>query len=147
MKIRIPADRLRIAALSALPMGGALLGGWLDERHHLGFTTWRTACRAAGLRIPTLIDFTLQLLPTAVLGLLLAGVAVLLAGAVARRRDPGLYLAAHAGCALSLPVGLVLCALLPPAVMLAADVALATLAALLLLALLRTPSRANGAHP
>jgi hypothetical protein len=133
---------LRLAALSSLPMLGAATGAAFDERLRVGFTTWRTACRGIGLRIPTLVDFTLQLLPLAVIGLLLGGLLVLAAGAMSRERDARVCIAAHAGCALSLPVMLVLCALLPPALMLVADALLAALAGAAMLALLRSPSRA-----
>src|SRR5690348_8750957 len=137
----------RMAMLTPIPMVGAAIGGWLDERHHLGFTTWRSACRAAGLRVSTLIEFTLQLMPMAVIGLLAGGLAVLLAGALLRDRLASASLAAHAGCAVSLPVALILCAFLPPMLMMAADVVLAMLAAVVMLALMRTPSRATRAHP
>jgi len=128
-------------------MVGAAIGAALDERHHLGFTTWRTACRTAGLHISTLVDFTFQLLPLAVIGLLLGGLVVLAAGALARDHSARLCAAAHAGCAVTLPLALILCAFLPPALMLAIDAVLATLAAMVLLFLLRTPSRAGRAHP
>jgi hypothetical protein len=125
----------RLVVCSAVPMLGALAGGWLDERHHLGFTTWRSACRAAGLRLSTLIDFTLQLLPGAICGLL-AGGALLIALGIARRHtsDAASCFAGHAGCMLTLPAGLFLCAsALPLPVMLLADTAIALLAAMLLI--------------
>lgn len=138
----------RLLMLSALPMMGALAGGWLDQRHHLGFTTWRAACRSSGLRFSSLIEFTLQLLPMALAGLLLGGLAVLAWGLVSRRRDAGICVAAHAGCALTLPVGLLLCAsALPLPVMLLADVMIAALAAMLLIPLVRTGSQRAPAHP
>ncbi len=140
--------RIAEAALFAsLPMAGATIGASLDERFHLGFTTWRSACRTAGLQLTTLVDFTLQLLPMAVIGLLLGGLAVLVTGALLRGRFIRTGLAAHAGCAVSMPVVLILCAFLPPMLMLAADAVLGTVAALVLMKLLRTPSRAAGAHP
>lgn len=128
-------------------MLGAAMGAVLDERHHLGFTTWRTACRGVGVRISTLVDFTLQLLPMAVVGLLLGGLVVLATGALMRDRHARLCVAAHAGCAVTLPVALILCAFLPPALMLAIDAALATAAAVVMLMWSRTPSRVHGAHP
>jgi hypothetical protein len=134
--------------LSALPMVGAVVGGWVDQIHHLGFTTWRAACRTSGLRFASLVDFTLQLLPTAIIGLLLGGLAVLAWAALARDRDSGLYFAAHAGCALTLPLALLLCAsALPLPVMLLADLLVALLAAMLLWPLLRPASRSAPAHP
>lgn len=142
----------RLVVSSAVPMLGALAGGWLDERHHLGFTTWRSACRAAGLRLSTLIDFTFQLLPGAICGLL-AGGALLLALGIARRHTSAAAscFAGHAGCMLTLPAGLFLCAsALPLPLMLLADAGIALLAAALLMRLTgvsvslrtRAPSRA-----
>jgi hypothetical protein len=136
-----------MALLTPVPMLGAAIGGLLDERNHLGFTTWRSACRSAGLRFSTLIEFTLQLLPSAVIGLLAGGIIVLVAGALFRDRFASVSLAAHAGCAVSIPVALILCAFLPPMLMLAADAVLAVLAASVMLALLGSPSRTTRAHP
>lgn len=128
-------------------MLGATVGAVLDERHHQGFTIWRAACRGAGLRISTLVEFTFQLLPTAVIGLLLGGLMVLATGALMRERHARLCIAAHAGCAVTLPLALILCAFLPPVLMLIIDGVLAALAAGLWLMLMRTPSRADRAHP
>ncbi len=143
--------RLRTSLLlvvSAMPMLGAVAGAWLDQRHHLGFSTWRTACRTAGLRFSSLLDFTVQLLPSALAGLLLGGLVVLAWGVISRDRHGGLCLAAHAGCALTLPLGLLLCAsTLPVPVMLLADFMIAALAAMLLLPLLRRTSHPATAHP
>lgn len=93
----------------------AVAGAWLDERTHLGFTTWRSACRAAGFAPRSLAIFTLELLPTALTGALAGGLVVLLAGALARRGDcPASALAAHGGCLLGMAVGLALCVLALP---------------------------------
>ncbi len=128
-------------------MLGAVAGGWVDQVHHLGFTTWRAACRTSGLRFASLVDFTVQLLPTAILGLLLGGLALLAWGSFARDRNPGPYLAAHAGCALTLPLALLLCAsALPLPVMLLADLTIAVLAAMLLWPLLSVTLRIKGAR-
>lgn len=140
----------RLALLAALPMLGALAGGWLDQRHHLGFTTWRSACRAAGLRLSSLVEFTWQLLPSALVGLLLGGLVVLGLGALATRhgRPADDCLAAHVGCALTLPAGLWICAsAVPLPLMLLADVAAAAVLALLLAPWLRRGSRRRFAHP
>jgi hypothetical protein len=132
------------------PMLGASAGAWLDERWHLGFTTWRSACRASGLRLATLVDFTLQLLPLAVLGLLLGGLLVVLAGMCLRHR-PGHVrrcLAAHAGCALSLPIALLLCATtLPLPLMMLADLAITAFIVAGLLWLLRPAPHDAVMHP
>jgi hypothetical protein len=131
-------------------MIGAVLGGVLDEKHHLGFTQWQASCRASGLRIATLFDFTWQLLPLALAGLLLGGLGVLAWGIVTRgrQRGGGECLAAHAGCALTLPLALLLCAMpLPLPLMMLVDVTLATLAALLLSAVLRRGSPPPALHP
>ena len=68
-------------------MLGALAGGLLDERLRLGFTTWRAVCADTDLRLATLAGFTLQLLPLAVIGLLLGGVAMLAWALVRRDAD------------------------------------------------------------
>jgi len=118
-----------ILRLAWLPMGLATLGAWLDESRALGFTLWRGACRASGISLPSVAIFTLELLPTAVIGALLGGVLVLAAGF----RRPGAApraLAAHAGCVAAMPVGLLLCASAWPWPMtLAAELALSALVA------------------
>jgi hypothetical protein len=139
-----------LPALAALPMLGAALGAWLDERRLLGFSTWRSACRAAGLDFSSLLSFTWQLLPLTLAGLLSGGAVVLAIAIVLRGEvnDARLCLAAHAGCALALPVMLLLCAsTLPWVWMLIADVVITTAAAWLLLGLMRTVSQPRPAHP
>jgi hypothetical protein len=134
--------------LAALPMLAAIAGVFLDERRALGFTTWRAACRATGLALPTLVDFTLQLLPMAVTGLLLGGLIVLAAGIRSRATHARHCLAAHAGCALTLPLALLLCAgTLPLPLMLLTDFLITALAALILLRLAGPASRVGAAHP
>ncbi len=121
-----------MVALAMLPMLGALAGALVDERVHSGVTVWRSACRASGLALRSVMVFTLELLPCAVIGALAGGLAVL-AFAV-RAADPVLArhaLATHAGCVLAMPVGLMLCALaLPLPAMLFAETMLAGLLAL-----------------
>src|SRR4029453_14165582 len=70
----------RLAGFAAIVPVFALAGGWMDERRHLGFRTWRSACRAAGLSWPSLFTFTLELLPMAVLGALLGGAVLQVVG-------------------------------------------------------------------
>jgi hypothetical protein len=118
--------------LALLPMASALAGAFIDERLRLGVTVWRSACRSSGLAPASVIAFTFELLPCAVTGALLGGLAVLAfamrAGSVASMRRS---LAAHLGCAVTMPVGVLLCAIaLPLPLMLAADVVLAGSAAL-----------------
>jgi hypothetical protein len=116
-----------VLLLAWLPMGLATLGAWLDERRALGFTIWRGACRASGISLASIATFTLELLPTAVIGALLGGVLVLALGQRAGARDA---LAAHAGCVLAMPAGLLLCASAWPwPLTLAAEAALAALVA------------------
>jgi hypothetical protein len=97
-------------------MAFGVAGAWLDERSHLGFTTWQSACRAAGFAPRSLVVFTLELLPMAVIGALAGGLIVQLAGALSRGTRCGAQgaLAAHAGCALGMMAGLALCALATP---------------------------------
>lgn len=136
--------------LASIPGIGAFAGGWVDERAHLGFTNWRSACRASGLSLRSLIQFTQELLPTAIVGVLLGGLLLVSLGFLLRVRPDfaRACTAAHLGCALAMPVGMILCALsLPVGAMLAADVALAAGAAALLL---RTSARRVNrvaAHP
>jgi hypothetical protein len=116
--------------LAWLPMALAALGAGLDERRALGFTIWRGACRASGVSLSSLATFTLELLPTAVVGVLLGGVLVLAAGSRARAGAARGALAAHAGCVLAMPVGLLLCASAWPwPLTLTAEAALAALIA------------------
>jgi len=122
---------MRIVLLLAwLPMGFATLGGWLDERRALGFTIWRGACRASGFSPTSLVRFTFELLPDAVIGALLGSLLVLVAALPARVALRGGALAAHAGCTVAMPVGLWLCASAWPwPLMLAAEAMLAAFAA------------------
>ena len=120
-----------ILLLAWLPTGLAAFGAWLDEWRALGFTIWRGACRASGFSLSSIARFTLELLPTAVIGALLGGLLVLAVAAGnpgARARGS---LAAHAGCAIAMPIGLVLCATAWPwPLTLAAELAIASLATL-----------------
>ena len=75
-----PAVAPRGGCSALLPMTLALAGACIDERAHLGFSNWRSACRAAGLPLSSLLSFTLELLPTAVLGALVGGIAVQISG-------------------------------------------------------------------
>lgn len=119
-----------ILMLACVPTGFAALGAWLDERRALGFTVWRSACRAAGLSPASIATFTLELVPTAVIGVLLGGLIVLLAGFSRRPASARGAFAAHAGCVIAMPAGLLLCASASPwPLMLVADAGLAALVA------------------
>lgn len=123
---------LRLAGFAAMSPACAVVGGIIDERAHLGFTNWRSACRASGIAPASLLHFTLELLPTAVIGALFGGLLVQ-ALAFAIRNRPRLAdtcLSAHFGCAIAMPLGLVLCALaLPVPLMLTMELAIAVTAA------------------
>jgi hypothetical protein len=139
----------RRAWLVVLPSLGGLLGVLVDEQRHLGFTNWRAACRAAGPSLRSLIVFTRELLPSAIVGMLGGALIVVLIGAAARRIDAarGCF-AAHLGCFAAMPLMLFVCAFAPsPAVMLVADVALAALFATLFLRLTTGRQRTSPAHP
>jgi hypothetical protein len=140
-----------LAALAAISPACAVVGGMIDERVHLGFTNWRAACRASGIRFSSLIHFTLELLPNAVIGALLGAllVQVLAFSMRASARNAVQCLAAHLGCAIAMPIGLLLCALaLPIPTMLAAEIMLAVAAASVLQVLLaRRSLTPNAAHP
>lgn len=144
MSERIAIIRGRIAALAVLPTLAAVAGGAVDEHRLAGFSAWRSACRAAGFSLPSVLSFTWQLLPNAILGALTGGLVVLVAGFLLRHR-PGATRdcsAAHLGCLLAMPPGLAICSLaLPAAVTLFAEMALALVLALLLLRLARPRPR------
>jgi hypothetical protein len=117
------------AALALLPMAFAIAGALVDERTHLGYTMWRAACRASGVTLGSLLVFTAELLPAAVVGALLGGIALQIAGAALWHRTDGARttLAAHAGCALGMAGGLLICVLVPSLpLMLAAETLLAS---------------------
>jgi hypothetical protein len=139
--------RWRVALLSALPAAGAALGAALDESTTLGVSTWRSACRAGGVSFVSVIQFTWQLLPLAITGALLGGLAVLALGLRWRRHTRATEcLAAHAGCMIAMPLAMLACALaMPLALMPVVDALMGALAALLFLKLLRP--RAAAAHP
>jgi len=127
-----PAHLARLLALAVLPLAGAVAGALIDERHHLGFTNWSSACRTAGFAFGSVVTFSFELLPTAIVGLLAGGLALQALGFALRNRAPhaDLCLAAHAGCALTMPIGSSLCALsLPLPAMLVTDAMLALVAA------------------
>jgi hypothetical protein len=132
----------RLAGLGAVSPACAVVGGMVDERTHLGFTNWRSACRASGLSIESLTFFTFELLPTAIIGAL-AGLLLVLVSAIRSRHRQDYAetcLAAHAGCAIAMPVGLTLCAMaMPIPLMLMAEVALGVAAAYFL----QTPGPRN----
>jgi hypothetical protein len=102
---------VQTASLALLPMASGALGAVADERLHLGFSNWRSACRAGGLTLESLVIFTLDLLPLALVGMLLGAVAMQFMSAVFwfRRGGPRMALAAHGGCALGMTSGLLLC--------------------------------------
>lgn len=136
--------------LATIPSLGAIVGGWLDERAHLGFTNWRSACRASGLSVSSLIHFTLELLPLAVAGVLAGGLLLLCTGFLLRARHDvaRACTAAHLGCALAMPLSLLVCATtLPIAGMLAIDAVLAAVVATLALRLFPRSVKRVAAHP
>jgi hypothetical protein len=128
-------------ALALLPMAFSLAGVAIDEHQHLGYSTWLSACRAAGPSLASVARFTLELLPSAVIGMLAGGLVLLLI-AVGKRRDrcaTRAAWAAHSSCAMATVVGLLLCALaLPVPLMLATEALLTAAAAVWLLRRSRT---------
>jgi hypothetical protein len=114
--MRMNARFGRLACLAAISPACAVLGGFIDERSHFGFTNWRSACRTAGISPLSLLHFTLELLPMAVIGSLLGGMVVLMQAFTTRDRPlaADTCLAAHLGCVVAMPLGLVLCALAMP---------------------------------
>ena len=141
---------LRLALLSLLPSLGATGGAAVDEYQYQGFSTWRSACRAGEVSLGSLISFTRQLLPNAIIGLLLGGLAVQGLGFVLRERGnrSAECVAAHVGCLLAMPVGLLICAQSMPAMAMPfADALLAMAAALLVLPLLTGRGKPRRLHP
>jgi hypothetical protein len=106
----------RLGALAAISPASAMLGGLIDERLRQGFTSWLGACRASGYSLRSVVDFTLQLLPNAIIGALIGTLLVLFLAFSARHRTGSIHecLAAHAGCVIAMPAGLLLCALALP---------------------------------
>jgi hypothetical protein len=139
------------AALALLPMAGALVGVAVDEWRHLGFSNWLSACRSAALSPASLVVFTFELLPSAIVGFLLAALAVQITGMLMRRVEcvAEATLAAHSGCLFGMAAGLLLCTLVPPLPwMLAAEALLAALAAAFLFGRLQKPvPRAASVNP
>lgn len=115
-------------ALALLPMALSLAGVAIDERSHQGYSTWLSACRAAGASLPSVARFTLELLPSAVIGMLAGGLVLLLIAVVNRRDSCATRAAwaAHSSCAMATVVGLLLCALALPAPLMLATEALLT---------------------
>src|ERR1044072_2139489 len=110
-----PRHEWRAAALALVPMALALVGLYLDERAHFGYSNWRSACRGAGFDVAALVTFTIDLMPRAALGALL-GVMLVQALGAALWREGGAaraICAAHAGCASGMSAMLLLCAWLP----------------------------------
>ena len=127
-------------ALALLPMAFALAGVAIDEHQHLGYSTWLSACRAAGPSLSSVARFTLELLPNAVIGMLAGGIVLLLIAAWQRRSSCATRaaIAAHSSCVMATAVGLLLCALaLPIPLMLATESLLAASAAVWLFRLIR----------
>jgi hypothetical protein len=140
---------LRRAWPVILPSLGGLAGALIDERRNLGFTNWRAACRAAGPSLQSLLVFTRELLPSAVVGVLAGAFCIVLVAIVARGTEAarGCF-AAHLGCFAAMPLMLAVCVLVPSAAaMLVADVVLGALAAMLVLRVLARRPRAPAAHP
>jgi hypothetical protein len=123
-------------------MASGVLGTLIDEQRALGFTVWRAACRTAGFSPGSIATFTLDLLPNGVLGALLGALIVLMGGLGATRAQAGGALAAHSGCLLAMPAGVMLCATgWPLPLTLAAELALTIAVTLLVWNLLRPRCR------
>jgi hypothetical protein len=124
-----------LTILAAIVPWFAAVGAMLDEAHHSGFTNWQSACRGTGISFGSLLHFTWELLPFAIAGALAGGLILQLLAFRLRRepRHAANCVAAHLGCVLTMPAGLVLCSLAwPVPAMLLADIALGAGGALLL---------------
>jgi hypothetical protein len=131
--------QLHAVVLGTIPMALGVAGAVFDELTRLGFSTWRTACREAGATLVSLVNFTIQLMPTAVAGVLAGGLLVLIAGAIRHdRHGRSAALAAHGGCVAGIAAGLPLCVLpLPLPLVLGVETLLTAAGALILSALLQ----------
>ena len=131
---------LAVVGITLVPMAGTLLGAVIDERTHLGYSTWLSACREAGFSLASVLRFTYELLPGAIIGLLLGALAIQAVGLCLRHRGETarLCLAAHGGCVLGMAGGMLLCTLMVPGPwMLGVDALLAIGGATVLLRLTR----------
>ena len=140
-------SKARVTLLALLPASFAAAGAVVDESRALGVTTWRTACRTAGLSLQSVAAFTWQLLPNMIVGALLGAFLLLAFGWFSRHRAQGARecAAAHLGCFLAMPLALLGCALaLPLTMMPLVDLTLSATVAMLLLRVLR---RDPSAHP
>lgn len=110
--MRLPRE-WRAGALAVVPMAGAVVGACIDERLHYGYSNWVSVCRASGFRFASLVSFTLDLLPMALVGMLAGGLILQFVGATLwfRRGGARLALAAHAGCGIGMLASLALCTL------------------------------------
>jgi hypothetical protein len=141
---------LRMTLLSLLPSLGATAGALVDERSTLGFSTWRSACRVDGVGLGSLFSFTWQLLPYAISGLLLGGLAVQILGWALRYRRTTAEecVATHLGCLVAMPIALLLCAQSMPVIaMPLVDALLAAAAALWVHRLISSCRGAGRVHP
>jgi hypothetical protein len=139
--------KARVTLLALLPTSLAAAGAVVDESRSLGVTTWRTACRAAGLSFQSVASFTWQLLPNMIAGALLGAFLLLAFGWLSRHRADRVRecTAAHLGCFLAMPLALLACALaLPMTMMPLVDLSLGAIAAMLFL---RTFRRDLTPHP
>ena len=150
MSRRFLHDSPRLVALALLPMSFGAAGAWLDERQHLGFSTWLSACRAEGVSWASIASFTVQLLPAALVLALSGALLVQIFGLVQRARPQAarISLAAHGGCLIGMGVGLWLCArALPWRLALGAEALLAVAMAACLYRLLRHRSCGASVKP
>jgi hypothetical protein len=141
---------LRMTLLSLLPSLGATAGALVDERSTFGFSTWRSACRVDGVGLVSLFSFTWQLLPYAISGLLLGGLAVQILGWALRDRGTTAEecVATHLGCLLAMPLALLLCSQSMPVIaMPVVDALLATAAAVWVHQLISSCRGPGRVHP
>ncbi len=138
----------RAVSLAMVPMALGVAGAAFDERMHLGFSTWRATCRASGISLASILVFTLQLMPTAVLAALAGGLAIQVTGVLQRQQRGAVAAAtaAHGGCVLGMSAGMILCAFpLAVPLLLGAEVFLTALGAWTLVSLLAWRRRGDAA--
>ena len=93
-----------------LLLAAASVGGVWDEFSSLGYTTWTTLC-GSGVSGWNAVQLYVQLMPTSVLTMLAAGLAIVSRNAWSRRSREAAHasIAGHLGCLIAMPLALLLC--------------------------------------
>ncbi len=106
------ADRRVALAGCALLLASAWAGAWWDEYTRAGWSAWLSMCQAGSRDFATVLYLYAALLPTSLIAMLLAGLAVVGCAALARRSSALALggVAGHAGCIAAMPLSIYVCA-------------------------------------